>query len=206
MKQKETEENKKEEKGRSMIEMLGVLAIAGVITMAGIAGYSKAMETYKFNKQVDQISRAASEIRGFYAASGEDGYEGLNADLLISLVPEMGTTNSSVTYIDSTSTVLNSYGGALSVRPINTRDVSNERVTNGGFAIGIAGLSKPACIKLAAHNWKDAKVEGVSINRAAVYSDFSTTSGQWLTVPADPTRVKNWCSKASNNQVYFAFK
>ena len=36
--------------GRSMIEMLGVLAIIGVLSVGGIAGYSKAMEKYKTNK------------------------------------------------------------------------------------------------------------------------------------------------------------
>ena len=30
--------------GRSMIEMLGVLSIVGVLSVGGIAGYSKAME------------------------------------------------------------------------------------------------------------------------------------------------------------------
>ena len=30
--------------GRSMIEMLGVLAIIGVLSVGGIAGYSKAMQ------------------------------------------------------------------------------------------------------------------------------------------------------------------
>ena len=36
--------------GRSMIEMLGVLAIIGVLSVGGIAGYSKAMERIKINK------------------------------------------------------------------------------------------------------------------------------------------------------------
>ena len=36
--------------GRSMIEMLGVLAIVGVLSVGGIAGYSKAMEKFKLNK------------------------------------------------------------------------------------------------------------------------------------------------------------
>ena len=35
--------NVNNEKGRSMIEMLGVLAIIGVLSVGGIAGYSKAM-------------------------------------------------------------------------------------------------------------------------------------------------------------------
>ena len=42
--------------GRSMVEMLGVLAIIGVLSVGAIAGYSKAMTKYKLNKQAEQIS------------------------------------------------------------------------------------------------------------------------------------------------------
>ena len=42
--------------GRSMIEMLGVLAIIGVLSVGGIAGYSKAMEKFKVNKAVSEYS------------------------------------------------------------------------------------------------------------------------------------------------------
>ena len=42
--------------GRSMIEMLGVLAIIGVLSVGGIAGYSKAMEKFKVNKTVSEYS------------------------------------------------------------------------------------------------------------------------------------------------------
>ena len=41
--------------GRSMVEMLGVLAIIGVLSVGAIAGYSKAMFKYKLNKQTEQI-------------------------------------------------------------------------------------------------------------------------------------------------------
>ena len=41
--------------GRSMIEMLGVLAIIGVLSVGGIAGYSKAMKKYQANKVVGEI-------------------------------------------------------------------------------------------------------------------------------------------------------
>ena len=42
--------------GRSMIEMLGVLAIIGVLSVGGIAGYSKDMEMYKINKIIEEYS------------------------------------------------------------------------------------------------------------------------------------------------------
>ena len=49
-----------EQKGRSMIEMLGVLAIIGVLSTAGIAGYSKAMTSYRANKLADQVQTVVS--------------------------------------------------------------------------------------------------------------------------------------------------
>ena len=42
--------------GHSMIEMLGILAIIGVLSVGGIAGYSKAMEKYKLNRTVEQFN------------------------------------------------------------------------------------------------------------------------------------------------------
>ena len=42
--------------GRSMVEMLGVLAIIGVLSVSAIAGYSKAMMKHKLNKHRETYS------------------------------------------------------------------------------------------------------------------------------------------------------
>ncbi len=42
--------------GRSMVEMLGVLAIIGILSIGGIAGYTKAMEKIKSNGQRRMIA------------------------------------------------------------------------------------------------------------------------------------------------------
>ena len=42
--------------GRSMVEMLGVLAIIGVLSVGAISGYSKAMTKYKLNKQAEAFN------------------------------------------------------------------------------------------------------------------------------------------------------
>ena len=49
--------------GRSMIEMLGVLAIIAVLTVGGIAGYSKAMKKYQANKVVGEIIQVLANIK-----------------------------------------------------------------------------------------------------------------------------------------------
>ena len=42
--------------GRSIPEMLGVLAIVGILSVGGIAGYGRAMMKYKLNKQLTQYT------------------------------------------------------------------------------------------------------------------------------------------------------
>lgn len=42
--------------GRSMIEMLGVLAIIAVLSVGGIACYTKAIEMWKENNQIEQLN------------------------------------------------------------------------------------------------------------------------------------------------------
>ena len=48
--------------GRSMIEMLGVLAIIGVLSVGGIAGYSKAMFVWKSNVQRNMLTELISGV------------------------------------------------------------------------------------------------------------------------------------------------
>ena len=50
---------KKLESGRSMVEMLGVLAIIGVLSVGGIAGYSLSMRRHRANQIVDLVSKFA---------------------------------------------------------------------------------------------------------------------------------------------------
>ena len=51
---------KKLESGRSMVEMLGVLAIIGVLSIGGIAGYVLSMNRYRANNILDTANRYAS--------------------------------------------------------------------------------------------------------------------------------------------------
>ncbi|MBQ8558266.1 MAG: hypothetical protein IJ440_05700 [Alphaproteobacteria bacterium] len=50
---------KTQDSGRSMVEMLGVLAIIGVLSVGGIAGYTMAMNRYRANEVVDMANKYA---------------------------------------------------------------------------------------------------------------------------------------------------
>ena len=54
--------NKVNELGRSMVEMLGVLAIIGVLSVMGIAGYTIAMSSHHANEVLNQVNRVAMLI------------------------------------------------------------------------------------------------------------------------------------------------
>ena len=48
-------QNNKLDSGRSMVEMLGTLAIIGVLSVGGIAGYSYSMDKYKANQTINDV-------------------------------------------------------------------------------------------------------------------------------------------------------
>ena len=65
--------------GRSMVEMLGVLAIIGVLSVGGIAGYSKAMYKHKMNKMTDIISKVFMNITELLSNPNNSNFESNDA-------------------------------------------------------------------------------------------------------------------------------
>ncbi len=65
--------------GRSMVEMLGVLAIIGVLSVGAIAGYSKAMMKYKLNQHAVAVNMLINNMLAIkdklhHNESGETDY------------------------------------------------------------------------------------------------------------------------------------
>ena len=54
--------NSKSQKGRSMVEMLGVLAVIGVLSVGGVYGYGVAMKKHKANELLHQASMLATTV------------------------------------------------------------------------------------------------------------------------------------------------
>ncbi|MBO7509244.1 MAG: type II secretion system protein [Alphaproteobacteria bacterium] len=120
----------KNESGRSMIEMLGVLAIMGVITVGAIGMISTAMRTQKrnaVNEEVLQIVTGVRQLLGEY-----DDFSHINNTTIfgaIGMSPK------------------NTYGGGyeLAVDPSNSRQ----------FIVSITGLSNTDCEYFVTKAWSD---------------------------------------------------
>jgi len=138
------------ESGRSMIEMLGVLAIIGVLSIGGIAGYSKAMGKHRVNKSIDQITQIVSATRSLFY--GRKSYAELSDDLIerAHLFPgELGDGN-----------LTNPFGGSVSLEP-TARDGKD----NKAFALEYTSIPEESCIELATQDWgKGARSGLVSIS------------------------------------------
>ena len=62
---------KKIEFGRSMVEILGVLAIIGVLSVTGLYGYTVAMRKHKTNEMIRELIVRANQISSQLLLSGD---------------------------------------------------------------------------------------------------------------------------------------
>ena len=133
------------ESGRSMIEMLGVLAIIGVLSVGGIAGYSQAMSKFKVSKTTDQVQTMVTNIRTLFA--GQRSYDGLSkADGDYTTAYTMGILTDE-TWDKTNKKATNPYGGSILLGTPNS---------NHNFSITYNGLSADTCTRLVMADWGDA--------------------------------------------------
>jgi len=183
-----------EQSGRSMIEMLGVLAIIGVLSVGGIAGYSKAMAKYKQNKLGDQISMLITNIRTLYGNSSD--YSGLTTATAIS----MGAVDKEMQA--ASNTIHNVYAGSVSIAAATYNNVANS-----AFTLTIEKLPKPACTYMMSADWGSTVGSGwISIKTGANGATTYTVGAAQNPAPATVAQAAAACSEESNNTVIMTFQ
>mgnify|MGYP004435207467 CR=1 FL=1 len=138
------------EKGRSMIEMLGVLAIVGVLSVGGIAGYSKAMGKYKTNHLIEQLTMLITNIRNSFI--GQHDFSDINNNLLINIgaVPADMYDHSR-----ASNDILHAWNGKVTIFP---SEASNNKQM--AFELYVNNISKNVCIEMVTMDWGKEDVFG----------------------------------------------
>lgn len=130
------------EHGRSMIEILGVLAIVGVLSIGGVAGFNKAMKEYKVAKLKEQMSMIMMNVLTTfrnsrnYAELGTDPVTGTAMAVRLNLIPE--------NMVSDDGSVIHPFSGKVYLYAVDYAGRAN-----GGFAIDFDGLPRDVAVKLA---------------------------------------------------------
>ena len=142
------------ESGRSMVEMLGVLAIVGVLSVGGIAGYSKAMNKFKTNKLIEQVNMISTNVRTLYAS--QKSYDGLTNGAAIrtgvlpnEMVDVAASQVAGINVSQSTSGIVNAFAGQV----IITTGGVKEDGDDGAFIISMDKIPEAACVAIATTEW-----------------------------------------------------
>lgn len=173
--------NISEQSGRSMVEMLGVLAIVGVLSIGGIAGYSKAMAKYKVNKTIDQVSMLITNIRIAYG--NQNSYKDISNQKLV----EYELVSNDITQGSTDGTFYNPYAGTITVTPTDTSGTACNSGQCPAFSITYTNLDRQACAAIASSDWGGSASSGLL--SMTVKAGDKTAKHDWTTANAsDPSK------------------
>ncbi|ELH5272697.1 pilus assembly protein [Escherichia coli] len=187
--------NKKEEKGLSLIESAMVLALAATVTAGVMFYYQAASDSNKTQAAISEVMSATSAINGLYI--GQNGYGGLRADVLknSSAIPDNYKKGSGIT---------NPFGGQLEVGvPTGSPGY--------GYHLSLTSLPKSACISLATLNLgTSAYGYGIGITNMdnPGFSDSGSGSGTSLAKKSalSPSDASGVCRDGNDNKVTYFMK
>ena len=140
------------ETGRSMVEMLGVLAVIGVLTVGGISAMNFGMQAYNVSQVYSQVEETARGISDIFSWSRA--------------YPTKGDTNFATRVVGND--VCDAYGcqvkgkGVEADTPWGKMTVTPE--TGDYFVITLDSVPKAACEQLKAYQWQNVKVSESKTN------------------------------------------
>ncbi|MCP4393805.1 MAG: hypothetical protein GY804_06010 [Alphaproteobacteria bacterium] len=142
----------KAQSGRSMVEMLGVLAIVGVLSVGALAGYSSAMITYKANESIQEIRELIINIKSLY--EDQSNYAGITSNVLI----DAG-------FLDDSSNILGEYFSL---------DVASDSDTLMRLAYILPDNSDYICQKILLAGWEHEL--GADLDRISIWNGSITVA------------------------------
>lgn len=187
--------NKKEEKGLSLIESAMVLALAATVTAGVMFYYQSASDSNKTQAAISEVMSATSAINGLYI--GQSSYSGLDASVLknSSAIPDNYKKNDEI---------MNPFGGKLTVEAASGTSPAY------GYSLKLDKLPKSACISLATLNL-GTSAAGYGINSTGLTAnsngsfDTSAKSKKTAITPAEAA-ASTGCSDDADNSVTYYMK
>ncbi len=131
----------KQQQGRSLVEIIGVIAIIGVLSVGSIVGFNFALNKYRANAVIGAITFLSQQVRSFYSLSGK--YNGLG---VWTSDGSNGNSNSTAATIIKKSDISIPYPLTIAEQP---------SVKGSSFAIGVTGIPISVCVELHSKDWNN---------------------------------------------------
>ena len=154
---------KNNQSGRTMLEMLCVLAIIAVLTLGGLKGYQYMVERYKANKIAEAFAFIVTQIRAGY--STQESYAGINNDIAIEIgaIPEQITLRGTAggSNAQGRGQLETPWGGFINIFPsalhadsmVVDPDTGATVALGDSFIVEIGNISRKTCTLLITNAW-----------------------------------------------------
>ena len=120
--------------GRSMVEMLGVLAIVGVLSVGAIAGYSKAMMKYRLNKHAEQLNTVVNAVSRNVHGFDNIAWDSSSLTHLVPYLVKMGEIPQEMVKPNITDHIYDTFGQdwAIFLSGVNSRTIYFSSYSDAG--------------------------------------------------------------------------
>ena len=197
--------------GRSMVEMLGVLAIIGVLSVGAIAGYSKAMMKYKLNKHAESFSMLlnnALQLEGKLSFTPNEVTFYGDIFKKLNLIPEGFKYDSNVYLIDMFGNLLwiyhhdNLYNGGLHFSAIGYNFLPTSQGAEICRNIAIAAKENAADLwEISVHKYYNDTDKNYD-NIGTLYGDAYCIKNKNCLRELDLNKIENLCNACNERACY----
>ena len=209
------------QQGRSMIEMLDVLAIIGVLSVGCLVGYSKAMERYRVNETINQISHIVQNTRDLFK-NQRNFYKSLSGtSTAMSTADYANRILADKAKIFPTALVKNDYNNLFGGKIYYYCRGRFSRSDGKAFILAFMNIQQEACIELATHDWQRGlglvamRAYGKNKHSGLLSDTYSTNcTSQYedddalvcaKDMPMSIEHAVAACSQEKNNTIYWKF-
>ncbi len=127
----------KKQSGRTMLEMLGALAIIGIMTAGGIKLYSVASENTKTTRFIDFVATSTDKVKSFYR-NPKGGTRDAKILCDFELLPKDACDNRS-------GTTIRGYFNETITPTVTVEDNEDASRTHIYYNLAITGMAKSTC-------------------------------------------------------------
>ena len=142
-------------KGRSMVEMLGVLAIVALLSIIGLAGFSRAMLLHRINTTFYDITYIVNNVHNLFHRQSSYKDLGTSNNTYMSSNGHVATkvSNSAKLFPDNIikNNYKNSFGGDIKLFATGRFKQDDLRAFNLEFW----KMPQEACMQMAMHSWNN---------------------------------------------------